>query len=79
MRVELTLQNKKLELIQWLSTIEDYSIIQKILDLRAHENKDWYNTVSDAEKQSIEKGLSDADSGKLTPHSDARKLYDKWL
>ena len=32
---------KKMELIQWLSTIEDTTIIEKIMDLRKKESKDW--------------------------------------
>ena len=79
MKMELNIQNKKLELIQWLSTIEDSSIIEKIMDLRKKESKDWWNSISESEKESIEKGLLDADAGKLNPHSNARKLYEKWL
>ena len=79
MNIELNMLNKKLELIQWLSTIEDSSIIEKIMDLRKKESKDWWNSISESEKESIEKGLLDADAGKLNPHSNARKLYEKWL
>ena len=79
MNIELNILNKKLELIQWLSTIEDSTIIEKIMDLRKKESKDWWNSISESEKESIEKGLLDADSGKLNPHSNARKLYEKWL
>jgi hypothetical protein len=79
MNLELSIQNKKLELIQWLSTIEDSSIIEKIMELRNQESIDWWNSISENEKQSIEKGLEDAKAGKLNPHTDARKLYEKWL
>lgn len=79
MNIELNIQNKKLELIQWLSTIEDSAIIEKIMDLRKKESKDWWNLISENEKESIEQGLKEADSGKLNPHSNARKLYEKWL
>jgi hypothetical protein len=78
MNIELNILNKKLELIQWLSTIEDSTIIEKIMDLRKKESKDWWNSISESEKESIEKGLLDADAGKLNPHSNARKLYEKW-
>ncbi|MEM0578270.1 hypothetical protein [Flavobacterium polysaccharolyticum] len=71
--------NQKLELIQWLSTIEDSAIIQKIMDLRKKESTDWWNSISENEKQSIELGLEDAESGKLNEHSEARALYKKWL
>ncbi len=79
MNIELNILNQKLELIQWLSTIEDSSIIEKIMDLRKEESKNWWNSISESEKESIEKGLNDADAGKLNPHSSARKLYEKWL
>ena len=79
MKAELNIQSKKLELIQWLSTIEDLSVLNKIIDLKKQENKDWWNLISDNEKQSIEKGLQDANSGKLNSHSKAKQLYDKWL
>ena len=79
MKIELNIQNKKLELIQWISTIEDTTIIEKIMDLRKKESKDWWNSISENEKESIEKGIKDAESGKLNPHSNARELYEKWL
>ncbi|MBK7503631.1 MAG: hypothetical protein IPI52_00465 [Bacteroidetes bacterium] len=77
--MNLNILNQKLELIQWLSTIEDSSIIEKIMDLRKKESKDWWNSISENEKEFIELGLKDAESGKLNPHSKARKLYEKWL
>jgi hypothetical protein len=79
MKAELNIQSKKLELIQWLSTIEDLSLINKIIDLKKHENKDWWDSISENEKQSIEKGLQDAEAGKLNSHSKAKQLYNKWL
>ena len=69
----------KLDLIQWLTSLEDESIIEKLIKFRKQETKDWWNEISEAEKKSIESGLKDAENGKLKPHSDARKLYDKWL
>lgn len=71
--------NQKLELIQWLSTIEDITIINKIMDLKEKESIDWAMNLSRKEKESIELGIEDANSGKLKPHSEAKKLYEKWL
>lgn len=79
MNVNLHILNQKLELIQWLSTIEDATIIEKIMDLREKENKDWWKSITESEKESIELGLKDAEAGKLNPHSKARELYEKWL
>jgi hypothetical protein len=73
-----TLDNK-IELIQWLSSIEDSIIIDKLMKFRKEESKDWWNEISVIEKESIELGIRDADNGNLKPHSTARKLYEKWL
>ncbi|WP_310992055.1 hypothetical protein [Aequorivita marina] len=77
--MEVNIQKAKIDLIQWLTTVEDSSIIQKIMELRNSENKDWWNEISDAEKKSIELGISDADNGNLKPHAEAKKIYEKWL
>lgn len=77
--MDVNIQDKKIELIQWLSTLNDESIIEKIMKLRESERSDWWREVSKEEKKSIEKGIRDADSGKLEPHSKVKKLYEKWL
>jgi len=47
--------------------------------LRKTEATDWWKEISIAEKESIKKGMPDANAGKLKPHSEARKLYGKWF
>jgi hypothetical protein len=71
--------NEKLELIQWLSTLEDDSMIKKLMQFRKEETKDWWKSVSEEEEKSIEKGISEADNGELKSQAEARKLYEKWL
>lgn len=66
-------------MIQWLSTVQDIATIEKIIELRKVENKDWWNSISADEKSAIEQGFNEANAGKLYPHSKARKLYEKWL
>tara|TARA_B100000949_G_scaffold187241_1_gene169700 strand:+ start:79 stop:312 length:234 start_codon:yes stop_codon:yes gene_type:complete len=77
--MDINLQDKKIELIQWLSTLSDESLIDQLMELRKQEKKDWYNEISTSEKNSIEKGIQDANDGKLTSHSNAKKIYEKWL
>ena len=73
------IQERKLELIQWLSVIEDTSLLDKIAELKDQSSRDWWDEISDAEKESISKGLKDAAAGKLKPHSEARAIYEKRL
>ena len=79
MNLDFNIESKKLALIQWLTSLNDVSMIDKILELKQKETKDWWNEISDEEKESIEKGLSDAEYGNLKPHSEIRKKYEKWL
>jgi hypothetical protein len=68
-----------LQLIHWLSTIEDIKVLEKIIDLKKQENSDWWVGITAKEKESIEYGLKDAKAKNLKSHSNAKKLYDKWL
>ncbi len=73
------IQERKLELIQWLSVIDDASLIEKVAKVRDDSVSDWWNEISEAEKESIAIGIKDADAGLLKPHSEARAKYEKWL
>ena len=80
MEKQLELQNKKLELIQWLSTMEDIKFLEKIYDLISKEKKnDWWDNSSYSEKKAIELGIKQAEAGILNEHSKARDIYAKWL
>ena len=79
MKGTLNIQTIKLELIQWLSTIEDIDVLKKIIDLKKQENSEWWDSLSAKEKESIEYCLKDAEAKKLKSHTNARNLYDKWL
>jgi hypothetical protein len=79
MKADAQILDKKIELIQWLSSLEDKAIIDKLLQFRKSETADWWKTISDSERDSVQKGIEDANKKKLKPHSSARKLYEKWL
>jgi len=66
---------QKLELIQWIASLEDASLLRRL-----HSIKERHPVqVSQAEIASIERGLEDAAQGKTHPHATARKRYEKWL
>jgi hypothetical protein len=79
MKIDTQILDKKIELIQWLSSLEDKVIIEKLFQFRKTETKDWWETTSDQERASVIKGIEDANKKKLKPHSSARKLYERWL
>lgn len=76
--MEMNIQTTKIELIQWLNSLSDSAMIQKVLDLRNSS----YNGVAETtveEKEAIQYGITDADKRNVSAHSEARKIYEKWL
>lgn len=59
--------------------IEDVSLLDKLAELKELSTRDWWEEISDAEKESIAKGLKDADAGRLKSHSEARAICEKRL
>jgi hypothetical protein len=75
-----TLEKEKLEIIKWVTGLKDSDSIEKLKMLRANPKKsDWWNEITEEEKIAIDKGLADIKAGRVKPHKEARKLYEKWL
>jgi predicted transcriptional regulator len=77
---DMNLEKEKLEIIKWVRTIKDDSSIERLKMLRDNPRKvDWWNEITNEEKAAIDKGLADIKGGRVRPHKEARKLYEKWL
>lgn len=77
----MNIQAEKLKLIEWLAGLTDQTLIERIKLLRETQSTktDWWEEISLAEKEAIDQGLEDARNGRLTPHEEVRKRYEKWL
>lgn len=62
--MDINLQTKKIELIQWLTALEDEFVIDQLMNLRKKERADFWNELSLSEQEEIEKGIEDLDNGK---------------
>jgi hypothetical protein len=77
---DLNFEKEKLELIKWITTLKDETSIERLKMIKANPNKsEWWNEISQAEKDAIDKGLNDIGAGKVRPHKDVKKMYEKWL
>ena len=79
MSPETNLQQRKLELIQWLTLVDDDLVLDKVARLKEEHASDWWDDISETARESIQKGKDDADNGNLKPHSEARAIHEKWL
>jgi hypothetical protein len=77
----MNIQTEKLGLIEWISKLNDTSIIEKLKSIKEDysRSKDWWDSVNREEIESIERGLKDLKDGKVHSHETARKVYEKYL
>lgn len=60
--------------------LKDNTAIERLKMLREKPKKsDWWDEITDEEKAAIDKGLEDIKAGRVKPHREAKKLYEKWL
>lgn len=77
---DLNVEKEKLEIIKWVTGLKDNTAIERLKMLREKSKKtDWWDEIIDEEKAAIDKGLEDIKAGRVKPHREAKKLYDKWL
>ena len=77
----MNIQTEKLGLIEWIARLNDSSVIEKIKRIHDDYSKsvDWWDEISTAEKESIDRGLKDISEGKVHSHETAKKIYEKYL
>ena len=78
---KMNIQTEKLGLIEWISKLNDTSIIEKLKLIKEDysRSRDWWDSLNKEELDSIERGLKDLKEGKVHSHETARKVYEKYL
>ena len=71
----MDIQLEKIELIKLIADMEDVSIINAVKNFFKVEKKDWWDELSDEQKFEIDKGIKDADEGKVVLYEDFMKKY----
>ena len=77
----MNIQTEKLDLIEWISKLNDNLIIDKLRQIKEDysKSKDWWDAINQEEIESINRGLKDFEEGKTHSHDTARKIYEKYL
>lgn len=74
MTTTMNLQAKKLELVQLILNTEKPSVPEKVEAVfKKEKSTDWWDEISEAEKEEIEKSIAEADNGELIPHEQVMK------
>ena len=61
----MDIQLEKIELMKLLLETENPSIIKSIKKIFQKEQKDWWDELSDEQKEMLEKSLEQADNGEV--------------
>lgn len=76
----MNIEKEKLEIIKWVTSLKDETSIERLRMLMDKSSKtDWWEEISSEELAAIDKGLEDIRAGKVKPHTEVKKLYEKWL
>ena len=73
---------EKVDIIQWIAGLEDKSTLRQLKKIKEQsdiQKHDWIDTVSQKERESLLRGIDDSANGRVQPHSEVRKKYEKWL
>jgi len=53
--------------------------VKTLLSNKVIEKTDWWNTITEEERQEIETGLAEAERGEVITHEEVMAKYKKWL
>lgn len=76
---DINIEKDKLEIIKWVTTLKDETSIERLKMLKNSSKTDWWDQISDEEKNAIDKGLADVKANRVKSHKEVKKLYAKWL
>jgi hypothetical protein len=77
--MEIIIQDKKLELIHWITESIDDKKIDEMYNQIQFDSEGWHYSVTDEEKISIEKGIEEAEIGNLIPHSEVMEMINEYV
>ncbi|MBP9888248.1 MAG: hypothetical protein KBF93_18260 [Leptospiraceae bacterium] len=77
----MNIEAKKVELISKITRLIDYSVLlelEKILYKSEQESEDW-DSLTNLEKEKIEKGLDSIKKGKVISHSIVKEKINQFI
>jgi predicted transcriptional regulator len=74
----MDIQAEKLNLIKWLTEVQEPSVIERFIALKNDQQMDWWDQIDPEEKSEIEEGLAQADKGEVFTHEEVMAKYQKW-
>jgi hypothetical protein len=67
----MKLETRKINLINWISTIQEDDILNRVEKIQK-ETTDWWDTISNEDKAAINEGIEQLDKGQFLTRSQVR-------
>jgi predicted transcriptional regulator len=67
------------EISEYVTHADDRMLREIHAIIEADRAGDWWDDISDAHRDSIERGIKDMEAGNTVSHEEMVKLYSKWL
>lgn len=74
----MNFETRKLNVINWLLHLEDEKTLKKI-ETMLRSDKDWWDDISETEKEAIREGIAELDRGEGIPHKQVMQEINKKL
>jgi hypothetical protein len=74
----MDLQTEKIELAKRLLETEDESVLLQIKEVFESHDKDFWHELPEHVKAGIDRGQKQVAEGKLTPHNEVMKNYERY-
>lgn len=69
-------QTLKLELINWVTKLKDKKLLGALTSIKdSEESGDWYDSLTTAQKKSLEKGIQDHQKGRTVT---SKKFWERY-
>lgn len=70
-----TIEGRKLQLIERLASLDDEIILQQ-LEVLLFQEEDWWDELTEAQKESLKRGLEDAKNGRVHPFEEVMAEFE---
>lgn len=78
----MNISAEKLSIIQRICELQDadlLDLVKNIVNIPQKVKSDWWDNISDLEKESIDRGIRQVNEGEVLSHSEVKRKYEKWL
>lgn len=74
----MDIQLEKYKIIEWITSLKDKTMISRLKSLKEEtKDEDWWDELSSAEKEGIQKGLQDIEDGNTISHEEVMNQLKK--